>query len=204
MTTTGRRQLNLLIAASCLIAGPAHALDPCTVDEQYAGAVDRIIDPAVGRRADLALSVIPSFQAEYGVRIVEHEVYLVRLRPSFWTASIVKDRSGAYRHDFSRARVATSVHHASLDPGLAAHIKLKYAAALTASTDPEGAGQDGIVYRFAALTLGCRQTWSPGRASLSGQLAELTELLAAHAQQSSASSQRMSEKKLRRVMAERH
>jgi len=50
------------------------------------GAVDRIIDRAVGRPAELALSVFPSFQAEYGVRVVGNEVYLVQLRHQFGQA----------------------------------------------------------------------------------------------------------------------
>lgn len=189
------------IALGCLLCAPAAALEPCSVDPQYVGAIDEMVDAAVGQPATVALTVLPSFHDEYGLRIVGQEVHLVRIHPQFWTSSILKGPKGRYIFDFRKSRVRRIVHRASLDPELVRGIQHAYTTALSTEQDPEAAGHDGTTYRFVVRDVGCGQAWSPRPASVSGQLVALADLLAAHAKLSSPSSLRRSEDKIRRALA---
>jgi hypothetical protein len=193
--------LSLLLAVGCVIAGRACALEPCRDPDAYAVAVNKIIDNAVGRPAELALTAFPSFKAEYGVRIIGRDIYFVQLNPSFWASSVVADGPGSYHHDFGRARVSTSIQKASLSADLALRVRQKYASALSALKVSKSGGLDGTTYRFALRTFGCGETWSPEPVSLDGQLVDLTELLAKHAQRSYLLPMSLSEEKILRALS---
>lgn len=200
MTGTRRHRLSSCLALAWAIGGPAFALEPCAGPDDYYDTVDRVIDRAVGRPAELALTVFPSFQAEYGVRMIANEVYVVLLRPSLWGRSIVEDATW-YHHDFRQARVSTLVRKASLRPELALRIRRTFADALGAWTVGPS-GHDGIVYRFALRGVGCGTTWSPPPASFDGRLVRLADLLASRARRAAPFTMQLSEKEILRLLSE--
>jgi hypothetical protein len=191
---------NLLVALVSLVAGSASALEPCRSKDVYVEAVDKIIDGAIGRPAELALTVFPSFEAEYGMRMVGRDVYLVTLRPSVWESSIVIDGASSYHHDFRKAHANPSVQKASISTNLAAQVQQKYNNAISAISRSEADALDGTTYRFVVQGGGCGETWSPEQKSANGQLVELAELLAAHARQSKQSFLVRSEEKIFRAL----
>jgi hypothetical protein len=201
MHGTKRRYLSLPLTLAWVISGPAFALEPCGDPDEYYDTVDRVIDRAVGRPAELALTVFPSFWAEYGVRMIGHEIHVVQLRPSMWVSSIVKDGSWAYHHDFKQARVGTVVYKASLRPALAVRIRRTFADALGAWTVGPS-GQDGVGYRFAVRGVGCGTTWSPRRETFDGRLVQLADLLVSRARRSAPFTMQLSEKEILRLLSE--
>ncbi|MFL6708194.1 MAG: hypothetical protein ACJ8HI_08305 [Massilia sp.] len=189
------------LVLACLTACPAWALEPCRASNVYIEGVDRIIDRAVGRSPELALTVLPSFEAEYGVRMIGADVYLVQLRRSFWARSVVADGPRSYHHDFRHVRVGTSIHQTSLSPEVAARVRQHYARAISAAKQSVPVGLDGTTYRFVVKATGCGETWSPQAKSANGQLVALAELLAGHARRGSSLSRRQSEEKILRAIA---
>lgn len=147
-------------------------------------AVDKIIDGAVGRPYELALTVFPSFEAEYGVRMIGVDVYLVTLNRSVWASTVVADGTGSNHHDFGKAHADTSVQKSSISPKLAAEVRQKYINAVSAINPSNDGGLDGTTYRFVVQDAGCGETWSPAPNSANGRLIELAELLVAHVRQS--------------------
>lgn len=87
----------LLLGSACLVSSPAFSLEPCQPTDDYVSGVNKIIDNAVGQRSQFALTVIPSFHPEYGIRMVGNDVYLVELKTSFWGDSVVSDRPTSHR-----------------------------------------------------------------------------------------------------------
>ena len=173
----------LLLGSACLVSSPAFCLEPCEATDDYVSGLNKIIDNAVGQQSQLALTVIPSFQPEYGVRMVGNDVYFVQLKTSFWYGSVVSDRPGHYHHDYASPHSQeVSVHKAALSPDLANRIKQRYADAISSAKSSDNMGLDGVTYRFALQTVGCGQTWTPAPETLDGQLVELADLLSAHAQ----------------------
>lgn len=180
---------------------PASALEACRPADSYIGAVNKIIDTGVPSPTDLAVTVLPSFEAEYGVRMVGNDIYLVQLRPSFWESSVVKDGPGRYHHDFRRARVGVSIRKARLSSRVATRVRQKYANAVSKVKAAKAGGIDGTTYRFVLRAVGCGETWSPQPLSADGSLVNLTELLAAHAKLASPLSIRRSEAKIFRAVS---
>lgn len=173
----------LLFGSAYLVSSPAFSLEPCEPADAYVSGLNTIIDNAVGQQPQMALTVIPSFRPEYGIRMVGNDVYLVQLKTSFWGGSVVSVGPGQYRHDFSSPHVeAVAVHKAALSPELADRIKQQYAAAISGAKPSDNMGLDGVTYRFNLQTAGCGQTWSPQSGTPDGQLVELAELLSEHAQ----------------------
>lgn len=191
---------NLLLAFASLAAGSALALEPCRPKDDYVEAVNKIIDGAVGRPYDLALTVFPSFEAEYGVRMIGVDVYLVTLRPSVWESTVMADGKGGYHHDIRKAHADTSVRKASISPKLAAEVRQKYVNAISALNPSDAGGLDGTTYRFVVRDAGCGETWSPQPNSANRRLVELAELLVAYARQSGQSFMSRSEKKIFRAL----
>lgn len=191
-----RRQFLLPFALAIFVGYPASALEACRPVDSYVGAVNKIIDTAVGGSTELALTVLPSFEAEYGVRMIGNDVYLVQLRPSFWESSVVVDGPGRYHHDFRRARVGVSIQKARLSSEVAKRVRQTYANAVSKVKGAKAGGIDGTTYRFVLRAVGCGETWSPQPGSSDGSLVDLAELLAAHARLASPLSMRRSEAKI--------
>lgn len=171
----------LIVGGGLSLGLQAHALEPCD-PAAYFTNVGRTIDVAVNGQPRFAVTTFPSFEAEHGVRIVGSIVYSVRLSASFWDSSVVNDTARRYHHDFSKPRVKTSVEMATLTPELANRIIRVYANAMTRTGASDRQGLDGTTYYFEMPRIGCRKTWSPTPDSPNGQLVELAELLAAHAE----------------------
>lgn len=171
-----------LLAAAVWIQLPAHALEPCIKGNPYRQAVDKIIDGAVGHPPALALTVLPSFETEYGVRIVGNDVYLVRMRTSIWSSTVVEDDEHSYHHDFRRAQASTAVNKAPLSPELVKRLTHRFSAAIAGAKASNAGGLDGTIYHFASPLAGCGQAWSPQAGTADGKLVALTDLLVEHAQ----------------------
>jgi hypothetical protein len=179
--------LLLILAIGCLCnrSYAQSALEPCPPEflaDYYLG-VDKIIDDAVGRPARLALTTLPSFHAESGVRLVGTDVYLVRFDSFFWAeANSFDEKSGRGRTDFSKPRIKTKVHSAALSPEIANRVEQTYAAAIANAKKSDRLGLDGVSYRFSTPQTGCGEAWSPDPGTANARLVELSELLAKHAQ----------------------
>lgn len=170
----------VLFGSCCVIASRTYALTACDTNN-YFTAVDKVIDSAIKGNPDVALTIFPSFESEYGVRIVQDNVYLVQLRTSFWGSSIVSDRPGSYHHDFSVPRVKTAVYKAALTQEVSNQVKRMYSSVLAKDKNKKTGGLDGTTYRFVLQSGGCGETWSPSENSIDNEFVKLGELLAAHA-----------------------
>jgi hypothetical protein len=191
----------LLLVLACLTVCPVSAMGPCRPANIYVAAVDKVIDHTVGHPAELALTVFPSFEAEYGVRLIGSDLYVVQLNPSLWASSVVADRSGSYHHDFRNAHAAASLHKATLSPEVATRIRQKFALVISKAKASGTIGIDGTIYRFVLRANGCAETWSPAPGSADEQLVDLTELLVKHAGLASPHFKRRSEEQIQRVLS---
>ena len=194
----------LLIAAAACAADSARAqtLEPCEIEflSEYYRGVDSIIDHATGRPAQLSLTVLPSFFAESGVRLVGNDVYSVELKSSYWEKTQSMDSSGHGHMDFSSPQAASDVFHAPLSPEIVARIKQLYIRAISAATKSDRRGFDGVSYRFSDPSVGCGETWSPDQDSPDGRLVELVQLLAEHAKLSKPRTMQRSEESIVRLL----
>ena len=174
----------LAIGCFCNRSYAQSALEPCDLEFMagYYVGVDRIIDDAVGRPAELAITTFPSFHAESGVRLVGADIYFVDFKSSFWTqGALMEGKSGRSRTHLSKPRIKTSVHVASLSQETAGRIARTYAVAIANARKSNSIGLDGISYHFSTPKAGCAEAWSPDAGSHNARLVELFELLSKHA-----------------------
>ena len=183
----------ILFASACSFANAQDLLEPCDDDlfPEYNAGVDNVIDRAVDEKPRLSITTYPSFSPEYGVRIVGNNVYLGRLKASFWYSSTVYDkktRSG-YK-DFTKPKVKAKLSSAPLSPALIDRILSIYTAGITSSKKEKfpGFGFDGVTYRFTSPSAGCGEVRSPSEATRTYQLVDLAEHLGKHSKLSSSSS----------------
>lgn len=192
------RAAHLIIGIATLVAMPlCEATEPCSrFMPEYHSGVDRVIDAAVGKPARLAITTLPSFTPESGVRLVGGDVYFVKFEKMFWAES----QKGGGRMDFSAPRIATSVHVAPLSADLANAIERLFGRSIAAAKPTNITGIDGTAYRFVVSGAGCGQAWSPSKGSRDYGLVELGALLEKHAQLLSASERRNSESAIARAI----
>ena len=190
----------MLFGWCCLSACPTYALTACEPND-YFSAVDKVIDSAINGHPDVALTIFPSFKSEYGIRIVQDDVYLVQLRTSFWGSSVVSDRPGSYHHNFSVPRVKTAVYKAALTREVSNQVKKLYSSVIAKDKNSKTGGLDGTTYRFVVQPGGCGETWSPSENSIDDEFVTLAELLSAHAK-STWVFRRFSENRILRRLAE--
>ena len=149
----------------------------------YYRAVDDTIDRAISGKAQLAITTLPSFWEESGLRLIGNEIYLVSFASSLWGDSHIADASGEITHqDFSLPKVETRVDHAPLDPQTANRVKQIYSRAIASEPQSPTPGLDGISYRFSMPGKKCVEIWSPEFGTPEARLIELLERLSAHAQ----------------------
>lgn len=153
--------------ALMLLCGQCYAqnlLEPCDgyIRSPYSDGVQKIIDHAVPQPSLLHLATLPSFQNESGLRLVGNEVYFVQFKSFYWGDSIVYNRKGEGRMDFSRPpRVSTTVSHAPLSEPVARRIEKVYTQSIARAKRSNQAGLDGVSYVFATANGDCASAWSP-------------------------------------------
>ncbi len=180
---SGRVFLSALLFCSAAVAWSADAdrLGSCGASE-YRDIVDNVTDVAIREKAQLSVTILPSFEAEAGVRVTGDSVFLVQFDRSFWAQSWVKDKSGASRHDFTVPRVKVQVNQAVLSPEVIARILLLYRAAIAEATEAAAPNLDGVSFYFSMNGAGCGTVNSPDKGSKMDRLSTLVKLLANHAE----------------------
>ncbi len=177
-----RSLLFTLALSVCGASAAQNSLEPCReAGDPYHAAVNRIIDKAVAKPARLQLTVFPSFETESGIRLVGSDVYFVEFQSSHWADSIVADGRGSYHMDFSKPKIVTKVHRASLNAGVADRIQQVFTKAIVEARSPGEGGLDGVSYVFSTSSGQCGSAWSPGPQTRNGRLVQLMERLARHA-----------------------
>ncbi|HBN9513373.1 hypothetical protein [Pseudomonas aeruginosa] len=195
----------LLILAIGFLCSRGYAqseLEPC--DNEFSGEyyarVDRVIAEAVGQRAQLKLTTIPSFEPESGVRLVGTDVYFVRFLNSLWAEATSFDEAGYGHTDYAKPKITTEVRHAPLAPGLAKRVEQVFLQSIANTKKSDDLRLDGVTYRFSADQNSCGATWSPDPESHSGHLVGLVKLLERHAGLEVESDLRNSEKSISQAL----
>ena len=193
----------LWLAAGCSLTHSVTAqadLKPCDTEfmADYYREVDKIIDGSIEGLPQLALTAFPSFFPEYGVRLVNDDVYKIQLKSSFWDEIL-----SANHHEHASVKPPkpeTIKSSAKLDPQIAARTRQVYVKAISSAKPSNGGGLDGIGYRFSAPSVGCGSTWSPSPITLNGHLVELLQLLSDHSEQSSLQALQSSEQSITQLL----
>lgn len=188
----------LLILAIGFLCSRGYAqseLEPC--DNEFSGEyyarVDRVIAEAVGQRAQLKLTTIPSFEPESGVRLVGTDVYFVKFLNSLWAEATSFDEAGYGHTDYAKPQITTEVNHAPLAPGLSKRVEQVFLQSIANTKKSDELRLDGVTYRFSTDKNSCGTTWSPDPESHSGRLVKVFRLLEKHAVLESASDLKNSE-----------
>lgn len=197
----------LLIIAIGFLCSRAYAqseLEPCgnEFSGEYYARVDRVIAEAVGQRAQLKLTTIPSFEPESGVRLVGTDVYFVKFLNSLWAEATSFDEAGYGHTDYAKPRISTKVSHAALNTGIVKRVEQAFVQSIVNAKKSDDLGLDGVTYRFSTDKNSCGTTWSPDPESRSGRLVKLLKLLEKHAVLESARDLKNSEDSISLVLDE--
>lgn len=183
------------IYAVTAAAAERENLEPCETSEYYT-RIDKLMDDAVKQKARLAITVVPSYEAEAGLRIGDDSVALVQFDKSFWRQTWVKETSGGNHQDFSLPRVQTTVDRATLRGETIRRILPLFRDAIAGAKPAARQQLDGVSYRFSVDGAGCAAIpWLGGDAK-DGPLARLVKLLANHAETKDAAAAKASEDKI--------
>lgn len=180
------------------------AVEPCDSGflSGYHHKLDRVIDEAVSGIPQLSITVIPSFYAEWGVRVVGNDVHVAHLESSLWEQSHLTDWLQPLDKDSASPRIPTLVHHAPLKPDTSTRVRDFYGSVLAHARDSSGVGSDGVIYQFTLPGVGCKQAWSPEPKSTEAHLVKILQLLADHARLNAPDAIQRSEEVIIRVLDE--
>jgi len=184
-----------LLYAVSAAATEREKLGPCETSEYYT-KIDKLMDDAVKQKVWLSITVVPSYEAEAGLRLGDDSVALVQFDKSFWRQTWVKESSGANRQDFALPRVMARVDRATLKRETIDRIVPLYRDAIAGAKPAARQQLDGVSYRFTFDGAGCAAIpWLGGDAK-DGPLATLVKLLANHAETVGPDALRASEAKI--------
>ncbi len=166
---------NLTIALALILGRSAMALEPCTdVMASYYTAVERAVDVRSGPSAIVAITILPSFQPEYALRVLKDAVVLVRFQSSLWYEGPSSDGISPKK--------GFKVWTAPISSQLAATVAGVVARHIASAKRSDEMGLDGVSYRFSVPGAACASAWSPDETSTDGKLVELAQVLESHAQ----------------------
>lgn len=194
----------LLFAGAFRCASAQDSLSLCSDSlPAYYSGVKNVIDGAIGGSFQLSITIFPSFEPEYGLRMAEGTVYLARLRSSFWYSSNVFDEKARRGyHDFSKPKIAAKIISAPLSANLIDRITKVYAAAILSPIQDTRSTMDGVSYRFELPLAGCGEVSSPSEGTRAYRLISLVNQLGYHAKLSGGRALRQSSQLIERKVVE--
>lgn len=174
-----------LLAGSVTAAavGDAGVLDPCNPGfDEYERDVDQLVDTQVRGHILVSFTAFPSFDTEWGVRLIERSgryfLRSVRFRNSVWYSSYEEYKPHSFRQNPDKADTRRTVHEVPLSIDMAALLQNLIHRELTGlSKDAPRMGLDGETYVFRDDAAHCGTTWSPEFGTPSAALVEAFESL---------------------------
>jgi hypothetical protein len=147
----------------------------------YESRVEAISRGAMPGEVEFWVTVIPSFQPEWGVGtsadgghyFVTHVVF----QRSLWADSLVESGPTAMAYDFSKPRVGTVARTSSISAELYQALRSEWNRSIDGARPAEGLGLDGMTYKFQSPGR-CASTLSPGPETRNGKLVDLVMALA--------------------------
>lgn len=167
----------------CAEAKVAGALSPCDHEsDDYHQQVDRLIDVPARGHINVSFTAFPSFDTEWGIRVVEKDgryfLRSVRFRNSVWHSAYAEYKPHYFHRNPAKADTRRVVHEVPLSADVAALLQESIRRELTElpMAEPQ-MGLDGESYLFRDDAARCGTTWSPDLGTRAFNLVEAFEAL---------------------------
>jgi hypothetical protein len=168
--------------ASAFAAMP-DGLAPCEVDQSYHAKVASAIDQAASARTLLGLTAYPSFESEWGIRILQNAknqpmLRVVEFKKQVWSTMFHERPKGTFSRDPSRANLARHIKEIPISTELLQELRrvVDYEVRV-ASAGNAAIGFDGETYHFTSGEKACGSAWSPGDGTRNGELVAIFQSL---------------------------
>jgi hypothetical protein len=164
-------------------AATIDGLAPCKPGESYQMETDSVIDEARAGKVLLGFTAYPSFEPEWGIRILQNAkneslLRVVQFKKSVWYSAYQEHAKGTFQRDPSKANLERSVHEIPVSKELLGLLlKVVGREVAAASTANAQFGLDGESYKFTAGGKSCATTWSPDSDTRAGRLVAIFEAL---------------------------
>lgn len=173
----------LLIAAALCITNDVRAADhlnPCSdsLQDYYAQIEARMHQAAPGK-ALWKITVIPSFQPEWGIRAIrsgdDYELTVVRFDRSIWNSAWVKTGPNQMKHDLSVVRVRPETTMRKISAHLFGELEaaIRHSIEETDAPDASELLVDSVTLRFELGESACGETQTLDRTKQTGRLAAI-------------------------------
>jgi hypothetical protein len=147
----------------------------------YETQVKRLINQQVNKETFLSITVIPSFETEWGIRITKNELYYVKFLHSIWySRANAGSDEGAKAHP-EPLKIPVAVHSVPVDGAIVDRI-VRVHRRHRAVPYLHRSGLDGTYYMIETPDATCTSIWSPDANTPDEKMVELAEAIADLAQ----------------------
>lgn len=160
-------------------AATTDGLAPCGPDDSYRMEADSVIDEAKAGKVLLGFTAFPSFEPEWGIRILQNAkresiLRVVQFKKSVWSSAYQEHPKGTFQRDPSKANLQRSMHEIPVSEELLV-LLLKVVGREVAAASAANAkfGLDGETYKFTSEGKSCATAWSPDSGTRAGKLVEI-------------------------------
>ncbi|MEO7494892.1 MAG: hypothetical protein ABIT83_23840 [Massilia sp.] len=189
-TRTTHRFACALLSAILTFAGPAIAgpaaggRAPCESDS-YHDEVDSSIDRLNPGTALLGFTAYPSFEQEWGARVLERSNHafvlrVVEFKHSIWASAYQEKPKGTFKRNPAKADRTHAINEIPISPELLGRLRRLVDQEVGAASESNRQfGLDGTSYRFISTGRHCASAWSPDADMRAGRLVAIFDSLRA-------------------------
>lgn len=198
-----------LLIVVLTIACPASArsaatggLAPCGAGNPYYADVDLHIDRSGAGTILLGFTAYPSFETEWGVRVLENtnrgsSLLVVEFKHSVWDSAFQEKPKGTFRRNPAKADHKHATAEIPVSPELLQRLRRLVDHEVGAASESNSDfGLDGTFYRFTAAGRSCATVWSPDEGTRAGRLVAIFKSLRALAHAPTAILRRIREERI--------
>ena len=164
------------------LAATSGGLAPCDSSDSYHLQVAAAIDQQAAGTLLLGFTAYPSFQSEWGIRIVQDAknavmLRVVEFRDSVWSSAYQEEPKGSFKRNPAKANLQRSIRDIVISDELLRELRRVVEREVGAASAANAKfGLDGETYAFTSGANACAETWSPESGT---RMAKLVAIFAA-------------------------